>query len=145
MFLTNSAYCLSGRCTVFAPLVIVIVVGCSNSDLPERAPVTGIVSLDGKPITQGKVTFVPDNGPAAIGMIDSTGRYVLATDRQGKGGDGAMVGHHRIRVIARSNMEPGAFSVSLIPDKYVEFAKSGLTAEVESGKENQIDLELFSK
>ena len=39
---------------------LVMLVGCQQSDLPLRAPVEGIVTLDGVPLPRGTVTFVPD-------------------------------------------------------------------------------------
>lgn len=54
------------------------VVGCSGStDQPELAEVTGVVTLDGKPISGVNVLFQPEAGRAAVGMTDEEGRYEL--------------------------------------------------------------------
>jgi hypothetical protein len=128
---------------------LVLLAGCGSS-LPPRAPVAGLVTLDGQPLVRGTVTFAPDRGqgtigPVAVGEIGADGRYRLTTDRHGAGGDGAVVGFHRVRVQSREAGEPGTLVRSLIPERYGDPATSGLTAKVEAGKENHIDLELKSE
>jgi hypothetical protein len=123
--------------------------------------VTGKVTLDGQPVTNGLVTFTPvEGGRAASGKTDASGQYELV----GVGGKGAVVGQHRVTVttlheaVAATEMssdsaeyakqamgDPSAYDtakvVELIPEKYN--AKSELTKEVKSGA-NVIDLELTS-
>jgi len=124
--------------------------GCGGVDLPDRARVQGLVTIDGQPVTTGEITFMPDEargttGPSATGTIDATGRYRLTTDHQGRGGDGAIVGFHQVRIVARELGEPGSPSQSLIPAKYGDFKTSGLSAEVKSDGENQLDWPLTSR
>src|SRR6267154_4934311 len=109
------------------PVLIVIAAlssaGCGGGPtLPPRAKVTGLVTLDGKALPTGMVTFVPDrsrgtSGPPAVGGIDSTGHYQLTTDRQSEG-DGAVVGFHLVRVFANEPGDPmHSVTASLIPEK----------------------------
>ena len=111
------------------------------------APVEGAVTIDGKPLERGTVQFVPDRdretvGPPAVGAISSDGRYELTT----AGVRGALVGAHRVRIVARA--EPSnpnqSNPSSLIPSRYFRTATSGLTAQVEAGKTNSIDWRLSS-
>ncbi|MBN2295229.1 MAG: hypothetical protein JXM70_22555 [Pirellulales bacterium] len=114
-------------------------------DLPPLAPVSGTVTLDGKPIPRGTVQFSPDNskgtrGAPAVGRIDSEGRYTLKT----AGEDGAIVGFHKVRIEARREPrnEMDTMPPSLVPERYMNPDTSGLTFEVKAGEENKIDLPL---
>jgi hypothetical protein len=52
--------------------------GCSNStDQPEVAEVSGVVTLDGKPVVGVNVLFQPDSGRAAVGLTNDQGEYEL--------------------------------------------------------------------
>ncbi|HEV2969546.1 MAG TPA: hypothetical protein VGY55_06105 [Pirellulales bacterium] len=138
---------------LFAVLPLIVTAGCGRGDanLPPRAKVTGLVTLDGRPLATGMVMFVPDadrqtNGPPAVGGIDATGHYELTTDRQSSG-DGAIIGFHRVRIVAsekpRNSMQ--SMSPSLIPLKYNDEAKSGLAFEVKANRENVFDLKLSAE
>ena len=103
--MTNSPFRAFAPIALIAAATTIVFPGCdSGPALPPRAKVKGRVTLDGKALPTGMVTFVPDtsrgtSGPPAVGGIDSTGHYVLSTDRQSDG-DGAVVGFHQVRVIA---------------------------------------------
>ena len=75
--------------------------GCGhNPDLPPLAPVSGKVTLDGKPIDPRirlHVQFIPDSasgtrGPAGSGGVAEDGSYSIIT----AGEDGAIVGTHTV-------------------------------------------------
>ena len=52
--------------------------GCSGStDQPEVADVSGVVTLDGKPVAGVNVIFQPESGRAAVGMTNEDGEYEL--------------------------------------------------------------------
>jgi hypothetical protein len=125
-----------------------LVAGCGGGPkLPPMAPVSGSVTLDGKPLPQGTVQFVPNAaqgtaGAPAVGSIGPDGRYTLQT----AGHDGAIVGHHKVRVDARRTPKDymDTMPPSLIPAKYNDPDTSGLVVEVKGGEKNQIPLELKS-
>lgn len=86
------------------PLVVLLILGgCGRASyMKDVAPVTGFVTLDGQPVTEGYVTFTPqvsegsdplDSGKAASGTIGSDGKFVLTTYSNE---DGAVVGHHKV-------------------------------------------------
>jgi hypothetical protein len=61
-------------------------------------PVTGTVTMNGKPLKNVKVTFQPDpdkgtRGAGATGVTDDSGAFTLKYE--GKK-DGTIVGHHRV-------------------------------------------------
>lgn len=109
------------------------------------ATVTGQVLLDGKPLTSGSVNTVPDQGRGARGEIDGQGRFTLDS---GDLGAGAVVGTHRVAVVAverQENPTPESLMRLLVPKRYTNPETSGLVIEVEPGKVNQVTLELSSK
>ena len=59
-------------------LAIFLLVGCGGSPWP-TAPVHGTVTLDGKPLDNGRVTFVPKAGRGASGIIQSDGTFKMET------------------------------------------------------------------
>lgn len=125
---------------------------CADSKLPTRALVTGIVTYNGQPLLSADVTFLPESGAqAATGRTDAEGRYALGTFAIG---DGAVLGKHRITVLAFGPdrpLRPGETGSGipgeltrgdpLIPTKYFAPETSGLVREVVAGK-NEFDLQL---
>jgi hypothetical protein len=67
------------------------------------APVSGRVTLDGKPLVHAAVMFSPvapegqnNPGPTSSGVTDDDGRYTLTTDITKS--KGAVVGKHKVRI-----------------------------------------------
>lgn len=79
--------------------------GC-GSRLPNAAPVSGSITLGGKPLAGAAVSFTNDTAPRfAIGTTDAEGRYTLTMFTAG---DGAVVGEHRVVVLPspRADVDP---------------------------------------
>jgi hypothetical protein len=110
--------------------LIPLIAGCANSE-PEYVPVRGQVLYRDKPLTSGVVMFQPSHGPPARGTIQSDGAFDLTTPGRA---DGARIGLNHVRISSReAPAEKGgeiAMGRLLIPDRYADFASSGLTAEV---------------
>jgi hypothetical protein len=145
---TYRADCLwLGLRSVILTLLAVVVAGCGPGG-PPRAPVSGTVTLDGKPLPRGTVQFAPDagrgtNGATGVGSIDAQGRYEIQTT----GAPGAIVGFHQVGVVAceQVDLNQTSYAPSLIPERYNNPLASGLTAEVKKGQRNVVNLELRSK
>lgn len=63
------------------------VAGCGKSG-PQTVSVTGTVTYQGKPVSNGTVSFLPvdpQKGRSAMGKIDPNGRYVAMTSETIKG------------------------------------------------------------
>ncbi|MCG8448800.1 MAG: hypothetical protein MI725_04360 [Pirellulales bacterium] len=125
----------------------VLMFGCGNSHHLEIAEVEGVITCDGRPVTQGVVIFIPVKGKRATGKIDSEGRYCLTTYSNG---DGAIVGLHKVGVVAYEDMrqyylakyaESDSYEMpkAIVAEKYGDPFSSGLTFHVEPGKTNQAD------
>ncbi|WP_417378405.1 carboxypeptidase regulatory-like domain-containing protein [Gimesia sp.] len=128
---------------------------CSQgpTDTPPLAPVKGVVTLDGKPLTTGTIQFTPDKdrgttGRMALGGIKEDGTFELMTIKKG---DGAQVGHHLVSIECYEssafdpNQPVNQTPKSLIPNRYTDPKKSELTAQVQAGEENNFTFQLTSK
>jgi hypothetical protein len=119
--------------------------GCSCR--PATAPVSGQITLEGRPIGPGTISFLPDKskgteGLAATGKFGPDGKYALTTYEEG---DGAVVGHHRVQIESRpegadAGDEAAASQPGTIPLRYA--ADSGLTAEVPPEGNNALNFDL---
>ena len=123
--------------------------GCGGTD-PNRSAIGGYVTLDGKPVEQGSIVFMPvdgTTGAAAGGPIEG-GRYQIAAK------DGAAVGWNRVEVRAvrkTGRMIPkGLGGTGKMIEEQVEGAaarfnaKSTLKINVKSA-DNTADFEVTSK
>jgi hypothetical protein len=124
--------------------------GCSRQ-IPVH-PVSGRVTLDGKPLVDAQISFRPANGPEAFGVLDGDGRYTLSTRAAG---DGAVAGKHAVTLSPLTEgliltpdadprlpaPTPGAMPV---PAKYLQAETSGLEATVVPG-ENVFDFDLTAR
>jgi len=152
-------------------LVTCALVGC-GSDLPKTVPVTGTVTLDGKPLAGASVNLLSDEGSLpSSGITDESGNFLLKTMVGDKMVDGATVGSHRVAVSKTASdggvateemsledtkkmMEQMAINpaitseikvVDQVPARYKNPLESGLVANVTQEGPNQIVLELSSK
>ncbi len=85
--------------SVIALGVAALALGCGSGDF-RMADVSGVVTLDGEPLSKARIQFQPQRsgdspvvGPTSFGTTDSSGRYVLSTRKHG---DGAVVGRHLV-------------------------------------------------
>jgi hypothetical protein len=117
--------------------VVLLAAGCQRSGAPELAPVTGVVTLDGKPLADALIAFEPDDGPtASIAWTDENGTY----DLEFKGGlKGALLGTHKV-IVSKPEGEEGE-STEALPARYN--SESTLTREVKPGK-NVFNIDLTS-
>lgn len=121
---------------------LALLLGCSG----QPSSVSGVVTLDGKPLDRGAVSFHSlGGGPTAVGQIDSSGRYALKVGEE----HGLPPGEYVVTVVASEDPlpsdgfespTPGAL---ITPARYGSTQTSDLKKTVASG-DNKIDLELTS-
>ena len=150
--------------TRFSPGMIVgcmligTLAGCSRGParpMAEEVPVTGIVTLDGKPLAGASVTFTCTNPPAIFaGATDDSGRYHLSSNF----GSSAKLEGPCTVTISKMELPPGVeppppdmpMSPELLgaketlPPKYSNGQESTLTANVAPGG-GEINFELTSQ
>ena len=139
--------CLARR-DVAVPLVVacslllagvVSLPGCGRGgDGPPLGKVMGVVTLDGSPLPDAQVEFLPQSGRPSMAETGKDGAYRLqyTVDR-----DGALVGPHTVKI---HTAIPGRADSAkeLLPDRY--HSKTELKAEVKAGS-NRFDFELKLK
>lgn len=126
-------------------LAVGVLTICSScgSNMPHTSCVSGVVVLDGKPLTgfdKGSVVLTPSNGRLAVGELNAqTGTFELGTFSTG---DGAIVGPAKVAVIAikettRSSVDDRYAAVrSILPEHFSDRDNSGLECEVKPGDAN---------
>jgi len=116
--------------------------GCSGDDTPPLGTVKGVVKLDGAPLADATVTFVPQTGRASAGVTKSDGSYEL---EYLAGKKGAITGTHTVRISTYRGGDPDAKvpeTPEKVPRKYN--AQSKVTKDVAAGP-NEINFDLDSK
>jgi len=113
-----------------------VATGCSGNKGPKLVPVSGKVTLDGKPLPGGVVNFFPAKEPDSkyhsVATIDSSGTYKLTTN----GKDGAPLGSYKVTVATEmppgADVKPGEMPPKLpaIHHKYKILDQTPLTVEV---------------
>lgn len=129
-------------------LSILVETGC-RSNPPQAVPVSGVVTLDGKPLAGAAITFMPvEGGCFGLGYTNENGEFTIGTFADT---DGALVGVHRISIMP-DIISPAAMGRTLggeeemdrrgesnrvlksrIPEKYASHDTSGLRVDVKKG------------
>ena len=136
---------------MIGPLVVAALVlapvGCGGSG-PKLVPVKGTVSVGGKTLTRGSVSFRPDKsrdetGTAEpAGIIEADGTYTMYTN----GKPGAPIGKYTVLVASTEDVDPNnpsASPKSLIPAKYSSQDSINFQIEViESAPPGHYDIKL---
>lgn len=113
--------------------------GCGKS----LSGVSGMVTLDGKPLPGAYVEFSPPAGRPSMGRTDAAGHYQLEYSTSKSGVE---PGEHTVRIgtfeeesVDMETGEPTAGVEEIVPAKYNR--KTELTAQVKPGS-NTIDFDL---
>jgi hypothetical protein len=117
-----------------------LLVGCGKAKAPweKVSPVSGVLTLGGKPIVGAQVTLFPVDGtvPESIrptAVTDADGRFHLRTFAEA---DGAPAGDFRVSVIWHPLVQSDGGmvrGVNQLPAKYATPDGSGLTVTVAEG------------
>jgi hypothetical protein len=129
---------------IWLPVAAALLAGCGRGG-PEIAYVTGRVTMDGKPLANASVIFIPENGRPAGAATDADGNYVL---NFAQGRRGAIPGKNAIRITTQRDPTPGEGDEAIpgsketVPAKYN--TNSTLEFVVEPGKKNVANFDLKS-
>lgn len=111
------------------PLAVAML--CAASGCRAKGPrpvrVSGMVLIDGKPLTSGFIRVVPESGRPSSGRIGADGRFTLGCF--GKD-DGCVLGTHKVEIQALEDLSPTSRKW-LAPKKYATIGASGLTATID--------------
>ena len=128
-------------------LAMTVFAGCGFG--PSLYPVTGQVTLDGKPLPSGNVVFWPDKNKGNTSTVQPTGqvqdgKFVVKT----QGSDGAPVGWYSVTVTSTEKIDSTKpLEVkNPIDDRFREAANTTLKVEVVAAPTtNAYDLKVTSK
>jgi hypothetical protein len=129
-----------------------LMAGCGSGS--GETEVSGVVLMDGQPLSGAVVLFVPaegTKGPGSRGATDAEGKFTLVNPQ---GVKGAIPGKYKVTVSKTNAREPKEGEKMVITDArdiqetlpaiYSNLEKTSLTATVESGGK-PIELRLESK
>jgi len=133
-------------CVLLCGAIIFSLPGCGHNG---RVAVEGNVTLDGQPLHQAQIEFIPKPGTAAptVGGDIVNGKFAIPPDK------GPLLGKYQVKIIKsgptgrkvrdlRSNAMIDEYG-QLLPAKYNE--QTELEAEVTSGGPNSFKFTLTSK
>jgi hypothetical protein len=137
----NSSVALRCATALFLAFPLIATLGCGKRN---ESSIHGSITLDGKPLTTGNVSFHPvKSGPVAYGTIQSDGAYKIFTGST----QGLPAGEYRVTVVATvmpKNPAPGEeFGKLLTPADYGNPEKTPLKFQIQSG-DNAIDIAVKS-
>lgn len=128
------------RLDICIALACIAIAGCGGKKMPETVPISGTVTVNGKPTAGLLVRFLPEPNEKgegtsfySSGTTDAQGKYVLEYDYDGKHGQGASLGPHRVVVMDTTQKLPAPGkrqAPPAIPYTYASPATSPLKADV---------------
>lgn len=129
-------------------VILLTVIGCGGEQGPPRQPISGAVKLDGQPLPEGSITFLPEEkGTAATAKL-SAGSYSIGQS------EGPQPGKYKVAIVA---VQPTGKQVpnpdfpketieetrNVVPPLYN--VRTNLQVEVKSGASNTFDFDLTSR
>lgn len=124
-----------------------LLMGCGRGDDPPLVPVSGVVTMDDKPLADATVEFVPESGWGSMGKTDETGRYELLYRAREKG---AAIGQHKVRISTLIEEDSDSTNPVIqkgrkesVPVKYNK--ATTLEANVEPGESVELNFDLESR
>jgi|SRR5947209_409262 len=128
-----------------AAFALLLLGGCHSAD-PSLVPVSGTVALDGQPLANATVTFIPKDGTpgfGGVGRTDAAGKYKLLGSRD----DAPGVPPGEYRVVIGKRLMPDGSEVPAddktppmnsparesLPGEYSSMSASSLGASVQPG------------
>jgi hypothetical protein len=127
--------------------VLIVCFGCllsygcgpTATGLPNVAPVSGTVTLNGEPLANASIVFESESGHSALGTTDAAGNFLLMAPGNQRG---AVIGLNKVRITSQLDAPPAPNWRDPIPARYN--SASELSAEVKAG-ENSFTFELQRK
>jgi hypothetical protein len=137
-----TSFRMTRRVAVCTCLSFVVLLGCNSSG---TTPVEGQVLLDGNPLPNVSIQFVPQGtGQDATGATDAEGKFAMSTNEPS---DGVMPGSYKVVITPRLTTPPQQFASadeamraaavakpvalnSEFPQKYTRVDQTPLTIDV---------------
>jgi hypothetical protein len=119
-----------------ASVLLLLVAGCS-SDV-ELGYVTGVVTLEGRPLSNVVVEFQPEKGGPSYGVTNDSGAYTMRFTRSR---EGAFLGTHKVKITVNPDSDGGALDKEARKALNQYNRKTKPTVVVQSGN-NTFDFDL---
>jgi len=141
------------RTLLIVPLCLVLASGCLGSKSNAPAKISGAITYNGKPVTGGSISFLPETGPGYSAVIDDQGTYAITdmpigdmtvsieTDsakakQQARPYTDGGAGHKQTMSPSQENADTAPKIVYVkIPAKYNNPKTSGLSVDVKAGRQ----------
>lgn len=129
--------------SLFAGMAVMMIAGgCGSSDAWPTATVSGAVTFEGQPVTEGQIEFFsPERGVGASAVLDSSGGFTIEQPVD--------VGSYKVMVKPPSmpapkmgEPPPKMKEYQSIPYRYRDEASTDLTAEVREDEENKFTFDM---
>jgi hypothetical protein len=112
--------------------MLMLLLGCGDSR-PKLVPISGRVTIDGKPLEVGCVQVQPKDYRPSSGAIGPDGRFQLTTfDPR----DGCVLGEHPVIIAGAIKQINDARGMICAPEKYQAAATSGLKIDIKGPRED---------
>lgn len=122
-------------------LLLLMATGCGGG--LDTASVSGVVTLDQKPLPNASVTFTPNTtegiAPASNGMTDANGRYTLTVTASGE--EGAIIGNHIVTIALVGEEKTGEDADVIDPAEDDGLPDHNLSFDVKPGQ-NEANFDL---
>ena len=139
----------------FAPLRFSLIfgafcflLGCSETRKGDKAEVFGMVTLDGKPVDNAQIRFMPKSNTdlgTAFTRTNAQGEFIIKTDANDN--NWLKPGTYKVLISKIAPIEVkamGAPEVNLLPPQYSSQDKTPLSAELKNGENKLPPFELVS-
>ncbi len=136
---------------LFFAVFLLAISACASEE--PRGTVTGKVSVNGVPLSEGTIYFEnTSKGVALTGQIKADGSFTLASHQ----GAGLVVGTYQVAIspeamlmsadeiplVGKNPRKPNDVKKSPLPEKFYKTSTSKLTAEIKSGSNPPINFDL---
>jgi hypothetical protein len=127
------------------PTLAAVLAGCGSSKV---APVSGRITVNGRPLARASVTFSPigskanqEPGPSSAGTTDEDGRYSLSLI--GQDGSGATIGKHKVRIALQEELDTSEDLPVKLKQLPLEYnGQTKLEFDVPAGGSDKADFDL---
>ncbi|MDG1991857.1 MAG: carboxypeptidase-like regulatory domain-containing protein [Pirellulales bacterium] len=114
-----------GRITLFLAALAFTFTGCGYRR-PTQVKTAGTVTLDGEPVAQASLMFIPDSGRPASGNTNTNGAFELSSYG---GNDGLPAGNYRVTVTKLVLKDKYQEQLKKLETQAEEAAESGEASE----------------
>ena len=127
--------------------LIVVCLGCSGERVPKLTEVEGTLTMDGQPLPEVKVTFLPDpekenTGRQATAVTDASGRFVMMYEGPKGKVPGVSAGWNRVilkdMIAANTSRDEKPLPIRFAA-KYGDVEDTPLRYEIKTGEKQTID------